>query len=93
MYNSSRNVFENRRIEALTPVSTSMTAMTLTVYIRLDAIGDLSQNSAWMFHEGLHGFLSDTLGRTDPDIQRALFGIDGRPSDDITQYIKEHCFK
>jgi hypothetical protein len=45
-----------------------------------------------MFHEALHGFLSDKLGRTDPDIQRA-FGIDEGPSENITKTIQDNCFK
>jgi hypothetical protein len=70
---------------------TSIIAPTFTVYLQPGAVGDEARNRAWMFHEGLHGFLSDKLGRTDADIQRA-FGIDEGDSSNITEFIKKHCF-
>jgi RHS repeat-associated protein len=90
-------VFSSKReITAIT----SITARVLTIFIRpgMDAnnnpVVDLSnggvnpRNLGFIFHEALHGFLGDV----DPNLQDALWGNAGGASENISNYIRQHCF-
>jgi hypothetical protein len=88
-------VENNQRVTALTSITTSA----LTTYFTASAIsmrhgGNNKSNKALLFHEGLHGY-GGTLGGTsffDDDL-KDTFGIKpDRPSSDITNFIKKHCF-
>jgi hypothetical protein len=81
---------DGRDIVNRTNAATSSTADRFTFYLRPDALGDGNRNRAFVFHEALHGFL--TNGRTDPDLQRA-FGISETESVNISDYIQKYCFK
>jgi RHS repeat-associated protein len=68
---------------------TSITSRTFLSFFRPDAInGSGAGTQGTLFHEGIHGF----TGKVDADIQNAL-GIKETPvSQNITDYIRKHCF-
>ncbi len=74
---------------------TSISSATFLSYIRPDALGNDNRNRAFMFHEGLHGFLSSIGGKgyTDSDLKSAFSLKETDNTDDITKHIKENCFK
>ena len=75
----------NTRPSALT----SITSPTFLSFFRPDAIsGSGAGTQSLIFHEGIHGF----TGKVDADVQNAL-GIKETPvSQNITDYIRKHCF-
>jgi hypothetical protein len=76
----------------ITTAVTSIQSDTFLTYLNPLWFGDENRNSAWIFHEALHGFLTDAKGRTDADIQNAL-GLSETDSVNITNYIRDNCFK
>jgi RHS repeat-associated protein len=79
------NASGNTRPNALT----SITSPTFLSFFRPDAIGGSgSGTQSLLFHEGIHGF----TGKVDADIQNALGINETSVSQNITAYIKRHCF-
>jgi RHS repeat-associated protein len=68
---------------------TSITSPTFLSFLRPDAIGGGGAGTqSLLFHEGIHGF----TGKVDADIQNALGIAETSVSQNITAYIKRHCF-
>lgn len=73
------------RVNAITSVNSKQ----FTTYLRPSQIGDERNARALLFHEGFHGFLR----QTDEDLKKSLNLPESATTDDITDFIKEHCFK
>jgi RHS repeat-associated protein len=68
---------------------TSMTAPTLTVFLRPSALGSNARNFALVWHEGLHGYGGNRSGFDDDALMNG-FGLSGA-SVEISRHIQKNC--
>ena len=92
------DVFANNANRRQTNALTSITSRSLLIFIRPGTLnvsqgGNNGDNFGLLFHEALHGYGGSRGGTSffDADLQDA-FGLSHGASQNISDYIQEHCF-